>query len=587
MRNPVQIEGNPAEAYSAFDEYEMLDTEFSDEEWQGESSRFPRLPPRLSRYRPRPAQRPASIRRPTGPFRPRRPRRFWRPAVVVHEPTVMEPPAEGSEYVRWVQSTLNQVMNLRLPVDSIMGPETRSAIRSFQKKNGLFPDGIVGPPTEAALMATSQEQPPQAQGIAPEFEADASEWEGKVNRHSRDYIKWVQQSLNRILGLRLAIDGIAGTQTRSAIRSFQQRQGLVVDGIVGAQTEAALIAAGASSPPGSGWKNGGLAKDNRSAPASVAWDQQGVEYVKWLQRALNQVLKLKLPVTGNPDSRTISAIQRLQRNSTRRLVRIGLVGEWTERALVKAGAPSPPRSSPAAVGIDCNFDTRPYLSCIQQASWKGQRIVFAVRYYSGIRRKDLSRGEAEALSRLGIRCVTVWERRAKDANGYPNGFNHGYQAFGLAAQCGQPSGTPIYFAVDYEPSAAERAGVLRYFEGVRDGLNKARQNSQLRYDIGVYANRVGLDLCRAQGIVTWFWQSCSALTASGTNQFRWPGVALHQVACEKPLCQGCGSKRCEIKVDWNESGGHEGGWLVSPTSSAQGELEAELPGLGEGYGEVG
>ena len=79
-----------------------------------------------------------------------------------------------------------------------------------------------------------------------EFE---TELESKVNRNSRDYIQWVQQSLNQIMGLGLAVDGIIGAQTRSAIRSFQQRQGLKVDGIVGSQTEGALVAAGAGSPP--------------------------------------------------------------------------------------------------------------------------------------------------------------------------------------------------------------------------------------------------------------------------------------------------------------------------------------------------
>jgi peptidoglycan hydrolase-like protein with peptidoglycan-binding domain len=74
--------------------------------------------------------------------------------------------------------------------------------------------------------------------------------QGEVNRSSRDYIRWVQQSLNRILGLQLAVDGISGTQTRSAIRSFQKQRGLAVDGIVGKQTEAALITAGAGRPPG-------------------------------------------------------------------------------------------------------------------------------------------------------------------------------------------------------------------------------------------------------------------------------------------------------------------------------------------------
>jgi len=74
-----------------------------------------------------------------------------------------------------------------------------------------------------------------------EFE---EEWEtGSPDRSSREYIKWVQQALNQIMGLRLAVDGISGTQTRSAVRSFQQQRGLTVDGIVGPQTEAAIKAA--------------------------------------------------------------------------------------------------------------------------------------------------------------------------------------------------------------------------------------------------------------------------------------------------------------------------------------------------------
>ena len=79
-----------------------------------------------------------------------------------------------------------------------------------------------------------------------EFE---EEWTtGSTNRSSPGYIKWVQQSLNQIMGLRLAVDGISGTQTRSAIRSFQQQRGLTVDGMVGPQTEAALKAALAGGP---------------------------------------------------------------------------------------------------------------------------------------------------------------------------------------------------------------------------------------------------------------------------------------------------------------------------------------------------
>lgn len=71
---------------------------------------------------------------------------------------------------------------------------------------------------------------------------------GEVGGNGRDYIRWVQQSLNKALGLNLATDGIMGPQTRSAIRSFQQRYGLATDGIVGPATERALVTAGAGKP---------------------------------------------------------------------------------------------------------------------------------------------------------------------------------------------------------------------------------------------------------------------------------------------------------------------------------------------------
>jgi len=73
---------------------------------------------------------------------------------------------------------------------------------------------------------------------------------GEVSRGGRDYGHWIQRSLNQVLGLHLVEDGVIGSQTRSAIRSFQLRQGLAVDGRVGPLTERALIAAGASRPDG-------------------------------------------------------------------------------------------------------------------------------------------------------------------------------------------------------------------------------------------------------------------------------------------------------------------------------------------------
>jgi hypothetical protein len=81
----------------------------------------------------------------------------------------------------------------------------------------------------------------------------AEAWQEEVSRKSADnYILWVQESLNKILKLRLEENGDLGTKTRSAMRSFQRRQGLNIhpDGVICPDTERALIAAGANPPPG-------------------------------------------------------------------------------------------------------------------------------------------------------------------------------------------------------------------------------------------------------------------------------------------------------------------------------------------------
>jgi len=95
---------------------------------------------------------------------------------------------------------------------------------------------------------------PEAFELSPEvgeFELSGATagWQREQGHGNAAYIRWVQGSLNRILGLRLAVDGIMGPRTRSAVRTFQRQRGLLVDGVVGPRTEAALIAAGAGQPP--------------------------------------------------------------------------------------------------------------------------------------------------------------------------------------------------------------------------------------------------------------------------------------------------------------------------------------------------
>lgn len=108
-------------------------------------------------------------RRPAGGFRPRppagrrplppiRPGRFRRPYVpVISTPFPVETPApEESERIRWIQDCLNAVLGLQLTATGVMGPETRSAVRSFQRRQGLAPNGFVGAETENALRSACE-----------------------------------------------------------------------------------------------------------------------------------------------------------------------------------------------------------------------------------------------------------------------------------------------------------------------------------------------------------------------------------------------------------------------------------------------
>lgn len=82
--------------------------------------------------------------------------------------------------------------------------------------------------------------------------------------------RWLQQALNRVLGLSLSVDGAIGPQTRAAIRRFQSQQGLVADGIVGPLTEAALRRAIGDVGSGSGGGQHGLTPVRGGGSAGTA-----------------------------------------------------------------------------------------------------------------------------------------------------------------------------------------------------------------------------------------------------------------------------------------------------------------------------
>ncbi|MER5631536.1 L,D-transpeptidase family protein [Streptomyces nitrosporeus] len=118
-------------------------------------------------------------------------------------------------------TALQQLLSARghsLTADGSFGNLTAAAVRSFQTKQRLQADGVVGPNTWNALTTT-------------------------LRTGSRGDAVAALQRLLTARGHSLTADGSFGNLTAAAVRSFQTEQRLQADGVVGPNTWKALVAA--------------------------------------------------------------------------------------------------------------------------------------------------------------------------------------------------------------------------------------------------------------------------------------------------------------------------------------------------------
>ena len=162
---------------------------------------------------------------------------------------------------------------------------------------------------------------------------------------------------------------------------------------------------------------------------------------------------------------------------------------------------------PVLKGLDTTVELTRHAEAL-----KAQGYDFALRYYSHNAAKNLSLGEARALSQAGLRIGVVWETAGTRAGFFTRaqGLADGAAAFQMARDViGQPFGSAIYFAVDFDPTQADLDGAIsNYFTGVHAALFVAAEG-QPSYRVGVY----GSGLCcatlidRGQAGLSWLSQS--------------------------------------------------------------------------------
>lgn len=132
-----------------------------------------------------------------------------------------------------VQVALYRHGHYKGPIDGIAGPETKRAIRAFQRSQGLKPDGIPGRRTRAAF----------------------GRFGGKLfgaRMLKRGLVGFDVSVLQFLLGKRgfppRYLNSNFGAATERLVRKFQRRMRLPSDGLVGKRTRAALLTGGRSRP---------------------------------------------------------------------------------------------------------------------------------------------------------------------------------------------------------------------------------------------------------------------------------------------------------------------------------------------------
>ncbi len=138
--------------------------------------------------------------------------------------------SKGDE-VKKLQQRLKELGYYSYGADGNFGSKTTTALKAFQKKNGLTQDGIAGESTLKKLYSSSA-KPAKDEAK----EEDKKEDDSLKIGAKGDAVKKVQQRLKELGYYNYPLDSQYGYRTANAIKAFQKKNGLEVDGVCGAAT---------------------------------------------------------------------------------------------------------------------------------------------------------------------------------------------------------------------------------------------------------------------------------------------------------------------------------------------------------------
>jgi hypothetical protein len=242
-------------------------------------------------------------------------------------------------------------------------------------------------------------------------------------------------------------------------------------------------------------------------------------------------------------------------------------------ALSLAGCQGPPSSSAVerlprgagpVRGIDLPIDASDVINEL-----KTSRLDFVARYYRdpASRWPTLSAAEAQRLSALGLKIVTVWEWHSHDPAyfSYASGYSDALNAYRQAKAVGQPGGSAIYFAVDFNARGQNLQQVDQYFRGIAAGFAAAGRGRP-EYKVGVYGSGAVCATVRGTGLAQYSWLS---------NARAWEGSSTYAAWSIK---QGWPFAHLSFSHDSNEAKEDYGGFRLPNYAGASG-LRAAAPNV--------
>ncbi|WEG14171.1 DUF1906 domain-containing protein [Pullulanibacillus sp. KACC 23026] len=148
------------------------------------------------------------------------------------------------------------------------------------------------------------------------------------------------------------------------------------------------------------------------------------------------------------------------------------------------------------VGMDCATKlTADLVSALKAAG------VTHVARYLGTSWKGLTADEVKAISDSGIKIVSVFETNPTKSSYFTadQGKQDAQAASKYANDLGQPHGTAIYFAVDYDAQGKDLGAILDYFNAIIGELKD--------YKVGAYGSYAVMQYLKQQSKIEYFFQT--------------------------------------------------------------------------------